>query len=113
MLVPRGRLISLELFCLLQDLNLGEYPGVCDSWLDVVSSQGSSLLSLDLSASDVTDSGLTYLKDCKSLQALNLNYCDQISDKGLEQVNGKTTPSNSRFDFCSGCCKDGCHCLVI
>lgn len=67
---------------------MGEYPGVGDSWMDIVASQGSSLLSVDLSGSDVTDYGLTYLKDCKSLQALNFNYCDQISDKGLEQVKG-------------------------
>lgn len=77
------------LCCFLQDLNLGEYPGVGDSWMGVVSSQGSSLLSVDLSGSDVTDSGLIYLKDCRNLQALNFNYCDQISDKGLEQINGK------------------------
>lgn len=68
---------------------MGEYPGFGDNWMDVVSSQGTSLLSVDLSGSDVTDAGLIYLKDCKSLQALNFNYCDQISDKGLEQINGK------------------------
>lgn len=79
-----------ELCCLLQDFNLGEYPGVDDSWMDVASSQGSSLLSVDLSGSDVTDYGLTYLRECKSLQALNFNYCEQISDKSLELVNGKS-----------------------
>ncbi|KAJ0112392.1 hypothetical protein Patl1_03217 [Pistacia atlantica] len=35
---------------------LGEYPGVKDSWMDVIASQGSSLLSVDLCGSDVTDS---------------------------------------------------------
>jgi hypothetical protein len=67
---------------------LGEYAGVDDSWMDVISSQGSSLLSVDLSGSDVTDFGLIYLKDCQSLISLNLNYCDQISDRGLECISG-------------------------
>lgn len=71
-----------------QDLYLGEYPNVNDAWMDVISSQGSSLLSLDLSGSDVTDSGLIYLKDCTNLQALNLNDCDEISDHGLEHISG-------------------------
>ncbi|XP_022889755.1 F-box/LRR-repeat protein 14-like isoform X4 [Olea europaea var. sylvestris] len=74
--------------CALQDLNFGEYPGCNDNWMDVISSQGSSLLSVDLSGSDVTDSGLFHLKHCKNLQALNLNYCDLISDHGLEQISG-------------------------
>lgn len=67
---------------------MGEYAGVDDSWMDVISSQGSSLLSVDLSGSDVTDFGLTYLKDCQSLISLNLNYCDQISDHGVECISG-------------------------
>lgn len=73
-------------FFVYQDLDFGEYPGFGDSWMDVVASQEASLLSLDISGSDVTDSGLMNLKDCKNLQALNLNYCDQISDHGLECI---------------------------
>lgn len=75
-------------FFFVKDLYLGECPGVNDSWMDVISSQGSSLLSLDLSGSDVTDDGLIYLQDCKSLQALNFNDCDHISDHGLEHISG-------------------------
>lgn len=67
---------------------MGEYPGVNDSWMDAVSSQGSSLLSVDLSFSDVTDGGLIHLKHCTNLQALNFNYCDQISDHGLDYISG-------------------------
>lgn len=67
---------------------MGEYPGVNDSWMDVISSQGSSLLSVDLSGSEVTDTGLLHLKDCTNLQALNFDYCDQISDRGLELISG-------------------------
>ncbi|KAF5957174.1 hypothetical protein HYC85_004399 [Camellia sinensis] len=80
--------VSLQAFrdCALQDLDLGEYPGLKDSWMDVISSQGSSLLSVDLSGSDVTDSGLIPLKSCTNLQALNFNYCDQISDHGLAHI---------------------------
>uniref|UniRef100_A0A3Q7FUZ9 F-box domain-containing protein n=1 Tax=Solanum lycopersicum TaxID=4081 RepID=A0A3Q7FUZ9_SOLLC len=91
--------VSLEAFrdCALQDLNMGEYPGLDDNWMDVISSQGSSLLSLDLSGSDVTDPGLTNLKDCKNLQALNLNYCDQITDCGLENISGLTNLTSVSF----------------
>lgn len=53
-----------------------------------ISSQGSSLLSVDLSDSDVTDAGLGLLKDCSNLQALTLNYCDRISDHGLKHISG-------------------------
>lgn len=67
---------------------MGECPGVNDSWMDVISSQGISLLSVDLSGSDVTDSGLIDLEDCTNLQSLNFNYCDQISDLGLDQISG-------------------------
>lgn len=67
---------------------MGDYPGVKDSWLDVISSQGSSLLSVDLSGSEVTDSGLAYLKDCPDLQGLTLNYCDQFSEYGLKHISG-------------------------
>lgn len=74
--------------CTLQDLNLGEYPGLGDNWMDIIASQGSSLLSVDFSGSDITDSGLSRLKDCKNLQALNFNYCDRISDNGLEHISG-------------------------
>ena len=71
-----------------QDFYLGEYPGVNDSWMQTISSQGPSVLSVDLSGSDVTDYGMTYLKDCTNLLTLNLNHCDQISDHGLEYING-------------------------
>lgn len=74
-----------------QDLNLGEYPDVNDDWMDVISSQGSSLLSVDISGSEVTDDGLYQLKNCKNIQALNFNYCDQISDDGLEHLSGRTS----------------------
>lgn len=72
-----------------QDLNLGEYPGVNDDWMDVISSQSTSLLSVDFSGSDITDSGLVSLKGCKSLESLNFNFCDQISNRGLEHLSGK------------------------
>ncbi|KAF9679729.1 hypothetical protein SADUNF_Sadunf06G0044700 [Salix dunnii] len=83
---------SLEAFrdCALQDVLLGEYPGVRDSWMDVISSQGSSLLSVDLSYSDVTGSGLAPLKDCSNLQAIALNNCNDISDHGLKHLSGLT-----------------------
>lgn len=56
--------------------------------MDVISSQGSSVLSVDLSGSDVTDDGLMHLKNCSNLQSLNLNFCEQISDRGLPHIGG-------------------------
>ncbi|KAG0470631.1 hypothetical protein HPP92_017331 [Vanilla planifolia] len=86
--------VSLDAFrdCALQDMLLGEYPGVKDGWMPVISSQGSSLLSLDISCSDVTDAGFLYLKECPNVQLLNLNYCDQISDHSLDSLSGKFMP---------------------
>lgn len=72
----------------LKDIDLCEYPGVDDSWMEVISSQGSSLLSADLSGSDVTDCGLVHIKDCENIQALNFSFCDQISDSGLDLISG-------------------------
>lgn len=86
-----GRVTEVNICCIWQDIYLGEYPGVNDSWLDVISSQGPSLLSVDLSGSEVTDSGLTHLKDCKNIQALNFNYCDHVSDRGLEHLSGRAS----------------------
>ncbi|WRX33072.1 Leucine-rich repeat - like 10 [Theobroma cacao] len=59
--------VSLQKFrdCALEDVWLGEYPGVQDSWMDVISSQRTSLLSVDLSGSDVTDTGLGLLKEAE------------------------------------------------
>ncbi|GJU88816.1 F-box/LRR-repeat protein 14-like protein isoform X2 [Tanacetum coccineum] len=56
--------------CALQDIDLCEYLGVDDSWMDVISSQGSSLLYADLSGSYVTDCGLVHFKDCENIQSL-------------------------------------------
>lgn len=67
---------------------MGEYPGVNDSWMGVISSQGPSLLSVDLSGAEVTDTGLLHLRDCSNLQSLCFNCCDQISDRGLERISG-------------------------
>lgn len=70
---------------------MSEYPGVDDSWMEVISSQGLSLLSADLSGSDVTDCGLVHVKDSENIQVLNFNFCDQISDNGLNHISGIPT----------------------
>ncbi|KAH7688543.1 RNI-like protein [Dioscorea alata] len=76
---------NLENFrkCYFPLIHLGGYPGVRDSWMNVIASQGESLISLDISCSIVTDRGLVLLKDCFGLRNLALNYCYQISDRGL------------------------------
>lgn len=74
----------------IQDVLLADYPGVKDSWLEVIGSQGESLLALDISNSTVTDKGLAFLEPCTNLQALSLNYCDHISDEGLTMLTGTT-----------------------
>ncbi|KAH6759138.1 Leucine-rich repeat family protein [Perilla frutescens var. frutescens] len=45
-------------------------PGFNDGWMDLVSSQGSSLLLAELSGLDVTDTGFIFIKDFKNLEAL-------------------------------------------
>nr|CAN67937.1 hypothetical protein VITISV_014237 [Vitis vinifera] len=90
---------SLEAFrdCAIQDVNLGEYPEVNDSWMDIISSQGLSLLSVDLSGSSVTDDGLSLLKDCSNIQVLSFNYCDQISEPGLKNISGLSNLTSLSF----------------
>lgn len=78
------------LFLALQDVDLGEFPEVNDSWMDIISSQGLSLLLVDLSGSSVTDNGLSLLKDCPNIQAFSFNYCDQISESGFKNISGNT-----------------------
>lgn len=67
---------------------MGECIGVKDSWMECISSQGGSLLSLDISCSDVTDVGLNLLRDCTGLQMLSFDSCEQISDRGIQFLSG-------------------------
>ncbi|AQK72585.1 Regulatory subunit [Zea mays] len=90
---------SLQVFrdCALQDIGLGEYPGVKDAWMEVVASQKQSLLSVDISCSEVADSGIDLLRDCSSMQSLACNYCDQISESGLGVLSGLSNLSSLSF----------------
>ncbi|XP_071910881.1 uncharacterized protein [Coffea arabica] len=74
--------------CALQDICLADYPGVRDSWMDVITSQGSSLLTIQLSSSGLTDVGLAQLKNCSNLQALLFDRFDNVSEHGLKQLDG-------------------------
>lgn len=56
--------------------------------MEVIASQGESLLSVDISCSDISDNGLDMLKECTRLETLNCNYCDEISDTGLNSLSG-------------------------
>jgi hypothetical protein len=83
---------------------IGEYPGVKDSWIEVIASQGESLLSVDVSCSDVSDCGLDMLKECPHVETLKCNYCDEISDTGFNSLSG-TSPfiiSNTWFLWSNG-----------
>jgi hypothetical protein len=91
------QLLTLSVFhafldCSLQDIMLEEYPGVDDKWLEVIGTQGTSLLALNISGSAVTDAGLKALDMCNNLQALILSYCDHISDAGLISLTGNYVP---------------------
>lgn len=66
----------------------GQYKGVKDNWMDVFSSQGSSLLSVYIFGSEVTDYGFSLLQNCPNLQALSFDCCDCISEQGIKQVSG-------------------------
>lgn len=67
--------------------------------MDAICSQGSSLLSIDISGSEVTDSGLALLKDCSNLQSLTYNYCDHVSEHGLKHISGNFFVLKSCFMF--------------
>nr|POE84257.1 f-box/lrr-repeat protein 20 [Quercus suber] len=101
--------VSLKAFrdCALQDVFLGEYPGVKDSWMDFISSQGSSLLSVDISGSEVTDSGLALLKDCPNLQTFAFNYTDQLSEHGLKHISGLSNLTSLSFKKCDAITAEG------
>jgi len=71
-----------------QDVLLADYPGLEDSWLEIIGSQGESLLALDISSSTVSDEGLALLETCTNLQSLILNSCEYISDEGLPALSG-------------------------
>lgn len=86
-----------------QDICLGDYPGVTDAWMEVVASQGQSLLSVDLSCSDVTDSGFNLLKDCSSMQSLACDYCDKISEHGLKTLSGQCYADSTTAEFAVSC----------
>ncbi|CAI0422489.1 unnamed protein product [Linum tenue] len=95
--------VSLEAFrdCALQDIHLVDYPGVNDYWMDVISSQGMSLLSLDVSGSNVTDSGFSYLRVCKNLESLGLDYCERLSDLGLKEIGGLSKLESLNINWCN------------
>lgn len=61
---------------------------VNDKWMDVISSQESSLLSAYISSTEVTDFGLSLLRNCSTLQALGLDCCDKISSRGIAHIGG-------------------------
>jgi hypothetical protein len=81
---------TLGLFseCALMNVLLADYPGLEDYWLEVLGSQGDSLLALDISSSTVSDEGLALLKACTNLESLILNSCEYISDEGLPVLSG-------------------------
>lgn len=72
----------------MQNVLLADYPGLEDYWLEVIGSQGDSLLALDISNSTVSDEGLASLKACTNLESLVLNSCEYISDEGLPALSG-------------------------
>lgn len=67
----------------MQEFLLADCPGVEDSWMEIVGSQGRSLLKLDISNSLVTDGGLALVGVCTNLRSLTMDVCDDISDSGL------------------------------
>ena len=81
-------LLLLLNLLLVKDILLGEYIGVDDTWLKVIGSQGLSLLAVDVSSSAISDIGLAFIQQCRNLEILHLNYCDNISDGGLDYLPG-------------------------
>jgi len=75
--------------------------------MEVVASQGQSLLSVDISCSDVTDSGLNLLKDCSSMQSLACDYCDKISEHGLKTLLGFSNLTSLSIKKCAAVTAEG------
>ncbi|KAM0850155.1 hypothetical protein ACQ4PT_053266 [Festuca glaucescens] len=61
--------------CALHDICLGEYPGVNDAWMEVVASQRQSLLSVDISCSEVTG--------FSNLTSLSFKRSDGVTAEGM------------------------------
>jgi hypothetical protein len=80
--------------------------------MEVVASQRNSLLSLDISCSEVTDSGIDLLRDCSSIQSLACNYCDQISEHGLGMLSGLSNISSLSFKRSNGVTAEGMRAIA-
>uniref|UniRef100_M1D0U5 F-box-containing protein 1 n=1 Tax=Solanum tuberosum TaxID=4113 RepID=M1D0U5_SOLTU len=88
--------------CALHDMCMREHMRVNNKWMDVISSQGSSLLSAYISSAEVTDFGLSLLRNCSNLQALGLDCCDKISSRGIKHIAGFTDLTYLSFRKCNG-----------
>ncbi|KAM3383464.1 toll-like receptor 4 [Capsicum galapagoense] len=93
---------NMEAFrdCALHDIWTGEYNEVKDNWMDVFSSQGSSLLSVYIFGSEVTDFGFSLLKNCPNLQLLSFDCCDRVSEQAIKQVSGLSNLTYLSFRKC-------------
>ncbi|XP_010313816.1 uncharacterized protein [Solanum lycopersicum] len=93
---------NIEAFrdCALHDMWTGEYKGVKHNWMDVFSSQGSSLLSVCIFGSKVTDFGFCLLKKCPNLQALSFDCCDRISEQRIKELSGFSNLTYLSFTKC-------------
>ncbi|KAH7296071.1 hypothetical protein KP509_26G007800 [Ceratopteris richardii] len=113
----KRELLTLPVFnafrnCSIEDVFLRDYPGIGDSWMEVIGSQGLSLLAVDITSSDVSDSGLAHIKPCTNLQILTLDYCDNISEAGLEHLAGLQNLTTLSLKRSSAITAEGMHHLA-
>ncbi|XP_056596470.1 dynein regulatory complex subunit 6 [Triplophysa dalaica] len=88
----------------LQELNLSECPNVNDEIIKMILEGCHSLLHINLAFTDITNTTIQALsRCCLTLRSLNLAYCTNISDEGLQNLTtGKGCHRLIQLDL-SGC----------
>ncbi|XP_076877799.1 F-box and leucine-rich repeat protein 13 isoform X2 [Brachyhypopomus gauderio] len=88
----------------LQDLNLSECTNINDDIMWIILEACPSLLTLNLSYTNVTDSTWRAMsRNCMTLQSLSLAYCRRFTDKGLQVLTtGRGCHGLTHLDL-SGC----------
>ena len=83
----------------LKVLNLSGVVNMNDNLLDIVTSQSTQLIKLDISRSHITDIGLHYLKRLRDLKTCNLSFT-RITDDSFEIIGELSHLRNINISMC-------------
>lgn len=85
--VDENFLFSVSLlFPNISNLNLSGLQNIDDSCMNIVYERFKCLIGLDVSECKITDKGLSIISNISSLQSLNLEGCDKITDVGAQNL---------------------------